>query len=125
MARRRDREEENRTIDIPRLRVPRTVLPEARPEFERQAALFRNITEYIAGDGGISTGGTACVFEYHAKDGSWQWGWAPHEAQYLLQAWFRQIYKADSSTNAIDRALRSIDWQSKEAKARYQLLGAI
>lgn len=89
---------------------------EAMAIVKRQASLFRNVTEYQAGDG------IACVFEYRAKDGSWQWGWAPHEAQYLLSTWLRRLYKATDKQGAIDKALESIDWQGREATARLRLL---
>jgi len=121
MARQDAREQEHKTTFYKALAVPATVLPKARPEFQRQARLFRNITEYQAGDG-IANGGIACAFEYRAKDRSWQWGWAPHEAIYLLQTWFRQTYKALDQQDAIRQAFASLDQQHTETTARYGLM---
>ena len=95
--------------------------PEAMAVVHRAARLFRNVTEYEHKD---QPDAVACVFQYR-KGGRWQWGWAPHDAQFLLSQWLRRLYRATSRQAAITKAMDNVDWQGREVAARLALLGGI
>ena len=107
----------HKTTRIGTLQAP----AEAMPVVHAAARLFRNVTEYQHGD---QPDAVACAFQYR-KGGRWLWGWAPHDAQFLLSAWLRRLYRATDKQTAITKALASIDWQAREAAARLALLGGI
>lgn len=89
---------------------------------KQKASCFRDITEYR----GAEERTEVSVFRYRAKDGEWRWGWGKYPVWFIVSAWGSGlIFKASSKEDAIRQALRQLEWQQREAKAQYQLLGEI